>query len=360
MAATRPLTGVYCPNLVPFDARGRIDERELRRLVSWLIGRGIHGLYPNGSTGEFIRLSFEERLRVVEIVVDEAAGRVPVLAGAAEGNLEMALRAAERYRELGCVAISATGPYYYKVSPESVEYFFRELAEQSPIDILLYNIPQFANEIPVPVIRRLAQECPRIIGVKDSSRDMPRFVSTLNAVKPVRADFTVFIGCEEILFPSLVMGGDGGTMASSGVVPEALVGLYASYRRGDWDACRDLQFKILELIEAMLRTGNFPDGFRLGAGLRGFAMGESRQPLGPQGRAGIEEMGRHIACILTSAGYPEAASACRRHGGAAPPAPVQEGPARPAPRPKANPAASAGGMPVEAIVREVMRNLNGK
>lgn len=339
MSVSHPLTGIFCPTLIPFDAAGKINERELRRLVSWLIDRGIHGLYPNGSTGEFIRLTFAERLRVVEVICDEAAGRVPVLAGAAEGNLELSLEAAAHYHQLGCCAISATGPYYYKVAPESVEAFFRELAKESPIDILLYNIPQFANEIPVSTIQRLALELPNVIGVKDSSRDMPRFLNTLQAVKPHRPDFTVFSGCEEILFPCLMMGADGGTLASSGVIPEAIVGIYEAFRKDDWSTCRQLQFKVLELIEAMLKAGNFPDGFRAGAALRGFEMGRSRQPLGPNDEAARAKMQEHIACILSDCGYQEAASACRRRPESAQP--------------------SLQRLEVERLVREVISGLSG-
>ncbi|MFZ4780064.1 MAG: dihydrodipicolinate synthase family protein, partial [Terrimicrobiaceae bacterium] len=83
------LTGIFCPNIVPFEENGNINEGELRKIISWLITKGIHGLYPNGSTGEFARLSFEERLRVVEIVADENRGRVPILAGAAENNIDL-------------------------------------------------------------------------------------------------------------------------------------------------------------------------------------------------------------------------------------------------------------------------------
>jgi 4-hydroxy-tetrahydrodipicolinate synthase len=177
------IQGIFTPNLVPFTADGRIHEDELRRLVNWLIEKGVTGLYPNGSTGEFIRLSFEERKRVIRIVAEETRGRVPILAGAAETNLPMILDACRTYAALGCAAASITGPYYYKVSQESIEHFFRELARQTPIDLVLYNIPQFANEISVPVLRRLALDCPRIVGVKDSSRDLPRFLNTLHEIK---------------------------------------------------------------------------------------------------------------------------------------------------------------------------------
>lgn len=177
------ISGIYTPNLVPFREDGSINEAELRRMINWLIDKGVSGLYPNGSTGEFIRLNFDERKRVIRIVTEEARGRVPILAGAAEANITEVLEAARLYADLGCTAISLTGPYYYKVSQESVEEYFREIARQSPIDILLYNIPQFANEISLPVVERLAADCSRIVGIKDSSRDFPRFVSTIARLK---------------------------------------------------------------------------------------------------------------------------------------------------------------------------------
>ena len=104
------IKGILTPNLIPYLDDGRINEDELRRMVNWLIEKGVSGLYPNGSTGEFIRLSFEERKRVIQIVVEENRGRLPILAGAAESNLAMILDACRTYADLGCVAVSITGP----------------------------------------------------------------------------------------------------------------------------------------------------------------------------------------------------------------------------------------------------------
>ena len=305
------IEGIYCPNVVPFNDDRTINEDELRRYVSWLIDKGVSGLYPNGSTGEFIRLSFEERVRVVEIVVDEARGRVPVLAGAAEPNIDLVLDACHRYADLGCVAASITGPYYYQVSQESIEHYFRELARRSPIDILIYNIPQFSNEVSVEVVRRLALDCPRIVGTKDSSRDMPRFMNTLNEVKSQRPDFVCLIGCEEILLPALLMGGDGGTIATSGVAPEAVMKLYRCFREGDLKEAKRVQFKLLELIATMFSAGNFPEGFREGAALRGFGIGRARQPVSDREQVQIDAIRSKLACLLTECGFSEAAHACR-------------------------------------------------
>ena len=339
------INGIFTPNLVPFLDDGRINEDELRRMVNWLVDKGVSGLYPNGSTGEFIRLSFEERKRVIKIVVEENRGRVPVLAGAAEANVDMILDACRTYADLGCVAVSITGPYYYKVSQESIEHYFRELAKRSPIDIVLYNIPQYSNEISVPVLTRLALDCPRIVGVKDSSRDFPRFLSTLHAIKPQRPDFTCLIGCEEILFPSLLMGADGGTIASCGVVPEVIMKLYREFMAGNWEEAKRIQFKLLDLIGVMLSGTNFPEGFRAGMSLRGFALGTSRQLLSPKEQSDLGDIRSKIACILTDCGYAEAAQACQRQNG---------GTTLPAGRIEAVAPAAIGGIDVNGIVQEVM------
>ncbi len=307
------IQGIYTPNIVPFSNDGSINEHELRRLTAWLIEKGIHGLYPNGSTGEFIRLSFEERLKVVQIMASENRGRVPILAGAAEANIEQVLKACRVYADLGCAAVSITGPYYFKVSQESIEHYFREIAARSPIDILLYNIPQFSNEISLPVVSRLAQDCPRIIGIKDSSRDFPRFCNMLAQIKPQRPDFVCFIGCEEILYPSLVMGGDGGTIACSGVIPEVILKLYQDYQAGNHAECRRVQLRMQELIGTMFAAGNFPEGFRAAVGLRGFDPGPPRFPLSQHEQEVLEDAKGKLACILSDCGYPEAARECELH-----------------------------------------------
>ena len=335
------IQGIYTPNLVPFAEDGSIHEGELRRMINWLIEKGVSGLYPNGSTGEFIRLSFEERKRVIRIAVEESRGRVPILAGAAEANVRDVLEACRVYADLGCVAVSLTGPYYFKVTQESVEAYFREIAAKSPIDILLYNIPQFANEISIPVAERLAMDCPRIVGLKDSSRDFPRFCSLLHRIKPRRPDFAMLTGTEEILFPSLLMGADGGTVATSGVVPEVVMKLYHDTRAGRLEEARRTQLKLLDLVEAMFEAPIFPEGFRAAASLRGFNLGSSRQPISEREDQNLENLRGKLACILTDCGFPEAAHACPRDSRATATPPRPEGDS------------------VESIVQEVLRKLRG-
>ena len=185
--------------------------------MDWLIASGVHGLYPNRSTGEFTRFSPEERRRIVKIVCEQAAGRVPVLAGAAEADVRETLAACETYAEYGARAVAIVSPYYYRLCPESVYAYFREIALHSPIDVTLYNIPIFASPIDVTTIKRWRIRASR--GDQGLSGDMAFMMRIISAVKPVRPDFTFLTGWEAVLVPILLIGCDGGTNATSGVVP---------------------------------------------------------------------------------------------------------------------------------------------
>jgi dihydrodipicolinate synthase/N-acetylneuraminate lyase len=296
------LEGIFTPNLVPLDRHGEINEVELRRYVDWLIDRGVHGLYPNGSTGEFTRFTPEERRRIIQIVCDQAAGRVPVLAGAAEANARETIRACEAYHEYGARAVAIVSPFYYKLSPESVYAYFREIARNTPIDVTLYNIPMFASPIDVPTIRRLA-EFPRIVAIKDSSGDMAFMLRMMAAVQPVRPDFVFLTGWEAALAPMLLMGCQGGTNATSGIVPEVTRKLYDLCRQQRLDEARTLQLRLLELFDAMIYSADFPEGFRAAAELRGFEFGRSRQPLSESQQIDRAGLKRVLQCILADFGF---------------------------------------------------------
>ncbi len=301
--SNKKLHGIFTPNMVPLDDRGRINERELRRLVDWLIAKGVSGLYPNGSTGEFTRFSLEERKAIVRIVAEQTAGRTFVLAGAAEANVQTTLDAAEEYARLGCDAVAVVAPFYYRLSQEGVYAYFSELARNTPIDLTLYNIPQFANDIANDTVKRLAAEHPRVIGIKDSSRDLPRFLNMMNEITPIRPDFVFLIGCEEMLLPAVMMGADGGTVATSGVVPEVVMKLYHLTRAGEYDEARRIQYKLLDLIKLIIFGADFPEAVRQAVGLRGFDMGAGRQPLSPSQQYSLDEVRRTVQCILADFGF---------------------------------------------------------
>ncbi|UUO07601.1 dihydrodipicolinate synthase family protein [Blastopirellula sp. J2-11] len=297
------LAGIFTPNIVPLDARGDINEPELRRYVDWLIERGVHGLYPNGSTGEFLRFTAEERRRIIEIMADQTAGRVPILAGAAEANVRETIKACENYYEYGCRAVAIVSPFYYKLSPAGVYAYFKEIGDNTPIDVTLYNIPMFASPIDVPTVQRLAEECPRVIAIKDSSGDLPHMMRMIAAVRPLRPDFGFMTGWDAALMPMMLIGCDGGTNATSGVVPEITRKLYDLTKAGRLEEACDLQYRLLKLFDAMLYNSEFPEGFRAALALRGFQPGQGRQPQSDSQLLAIDELKRELQCLLAAEGY---------------------------------------------------------
>jgi 4-hydroxy-tetrahydrodipicolinate synthase len=296
----KKLQGIFVPLLTPLDADGEINEAELRRLVSWLIARGVHGLYPNGSTGEFTRFSADERRRIVQIVADETAGRVPIVAGAAEANVKETLAACEAYAQLGVRAAAIVSPFYYKLSQDSVYAYFAEIARYTPLDLTLYNIPMFANAIELSTIRALAEAFPRVIGIKDSSGDIAFMMRMIAAVRPIRPEFSFLTGWEAALVPMLMAGCDGGAHASGNVVPEVTRRLYDLTTAGDYAGALQLQARLIELLDAMLLPFEFPDGFRAATGLRGFQMGRGRQPLTEERRSRDVELIPGLRRMLSS------------------------------------------------------------
>jgi 4-hydroxy-tetrahydrodipicolinate synthase len=303
MPANTPLRGIFTPNIVPLDDHGDINEPELRRYVDWLIDRGVHGLYPNGSTGEFLRFTAEERRRIIEIMVDQNRGRVPILAGAAEANTRETIKACEYYSRLGVRAVAIVAPFYYKLSPAGVYAYFKEIADNSPVDITLYNIPLFATPIDVPTVRRLVEECPRVAAIKDSSGDLPHMMRMISTVRPIRSDFYFLTGWEAALFPMILIGCDGGTHATSGIVPEITRKLYdlSVARRVD-EAC-DLQYRLLTLFDAMIYSAEFPEGFRAALRLRGIQPGAGRQPQSNVQQIELDKLSRQLQCLLAAEGF---------------------------------------------------------
>jgi len=288
---------------VPLDRNGEINEPETRRYVDWLIDRGVHGLYPNGSTGEFTRFTAEERRRIIAIITDQVAGRVPVLAGAAEANTRETIRACEYYHELGARAVAIVSPFYYKLTPAGVYAYFKEIADNSPIDVTLYNIPMFASPIDVPTVQRLAEECERVVAIKDSSGDLPHMMRMIAAVRPVRPDFAFLTGWDAALMPMLLIGCDGGTNATSGVVPEITRKLYDLTLSRQLDDARELQYRLLTLFDAMILSAEFPEGFRAALRLRGIATGVGRQPQSDVQQRELEKLSDQLQCLLSEEGF---------------------------------------------------------
>ncbi len=252
------LAGIFTPNIVPLDRDGDINEAELRRYVDWLIERGVHGLYPNGSTGEFTRFTAEERRRIIEIICDQTRGRVPILAGAAEANVRETIAACEHYHELGARAVAIVSPFYYKLSPDWRLRLLQGDRRNSPIDVTLYNIPMFASPIDVPTVQRLAESARASSASRTPRATSPHMMRMIAAVRPLRPDFAFLTGWDAALMPMLLIGCDGGTNATSGVVPEITRKLYDLTIAGRIDEARDAAIPAARAVRRDALLGRVP------------------------------------------------------------------------------------------------------
>ena len=263
--------GVIVAMLTPFDENGRVNEPEVRKLVNFLIDKGVSGIFPVSSCGEYVHLDMSERKFLIDIVVDEAKSRVDIMPGTGATCYHQSIELANYAKEKGCSAIVLHGPYFFKNIEDAVEGHLRKVAESVDIPIFAYNIPCFANEVTPYMVERLAY-LPNIVGIKDSSGNMINVMNLLEMTRKVKPDFKVLVGVEEIMLPALLMGARGCMTATAGIMPEFMVGIWNAFTNGNLNTAYNLQFAILPLIREM-KTFNFPQGFKEALDLRGIKMG---------------------------------------------------------------------------------------
>jgi len=266
--------GIFPYLVSPIDeSTGRVRERVLRDLVEHLIGAGVHGLSPLGSTGEFAYLSFEQRQEVVRIVVDAAAGRVPVLAGVAAFSSSDALRQAEAHARLGANGMILILQQMFPVTPRGVESYFRSVAEALPqTSMTLYTNPGLlGGELPMDVLDALSHS-PNIEYVKDASGNTGRILTMLNRMGD---RIKVFSASAHIPLLVLALGGVGWMAGPGCVMPRACVRLYELYCAGKWEeamAEQRRQWAINEVftkyaLAACIKTALQLQGFDVGGAL---------------------------------------------------------------------------------------------
>ena len=242
--------GVYVAMLTPFHDDGLINEDELRRIVDFQIEAGVDGLFPVSSVGEYIHMRREEKVRMTAIVMEQNAGRVCVTAGVGSSHPAESIALAKKAKELGCDGVVVAPPYYFPQSQENIEKYFETIADAVDIPNILYNIPLFTQPLSYDLVKRLSRR-KNIVGMKDSSGSMVDFLHFMDKIKIAGEDMPVLTGREEMLFPCLAMGGKGCMTATAGILPEIMVAIYDTWKIGDYDRARELQFSILLTIRAI-------------------------------------------------------------------------------------------------------------
>ncbi len=232
--------------VTPFRKDGSVDEAALRKLVQFQIREGIDFLIPCGTTGETPTLEHGEYLGVIRLVLEEAGGKVPVVAGAGGNSTKKVCDLASEVEELGVQGILSVAPYYNKPTQEGLYQHFKAIAESTDLPVILYNVPgRTSSNIEPATVGRLAL-IPNIIGIKEASGSIVQQMEVLNAVP---SDFRVISGDDAFTFPLIAVGGVGVISVVSNEIPGPMVKLAHLALDGKYDEARKLNARLLPLMQ---------------------------------------------------------------------------------------------------------------
>jgi 4-hydroxy-tetrahydrodipicolinate synthase len=290
----QPFTGVGTALVTPFRRDGSLDEGAVSSLAKRQIDAGIHFLVPCGTTGESPTLTDDERVRVVELVVEQARGRVPVLAGAGGYNTHEVIHAAKRMRRAGADGILSVTPYYNKPTPDGLVAHYRAIAEAIELPIVLYNVPgRTGCNIDPATLIRLAS-IPNIVGVKEASGNIMQMCEICASVPDT---FIVLSGDDALTLPLMAVGGRGIISVASNEIPAEMSKLVELADSGDFAAARQLHRRLMPLLQVNFIESN-PIPVKSAMAMLGLLEESYRLPMVPPRPASRER----IATVLRSLG----------------------------------------------------------
>lgn len=284
--------GIYTALITPFK-NGKIDEKAFGDFVEWQINEGVHGLVPCGTTGESPTLTHAEHNRVIDLCIEVAKGRVPVMAGTGSNSTDEAIMMTKHAKKAGADAALIVSPYYNKPTQEGIFQHYKAIAEAAKLPIIIYNIPgRSVINISDDTLARLAA-LPYIAGVKDATGDLAR-PYTLQAKLPKKKEgFVMFSGEDMTAVAFNASGGSGCISVSSNIMPRACAAVQEACLKGDYEKALALHSKLVELHSVMFCETS-PAPVKYAASLMGKCRPDLRLPLVmPQ-----EENKKHIAQVL--------------------------------------------------------------
>ncbi|HSO59084.1 MAG TPA: 2,4-dihydroxyhept-2-ene-1,7-dioic acid aldolase, partial [Paenisporosarcina sp.] len=238
--AKKKLRGSICPVVTPFTESGEIDEKAFIELINWQIESGSHGISVTGTSGEPSSLTIAERKRVMDLAMETIGGRVFFAPGTGSTNHDETMELTKYAEEIGADASMVIVPYYNRPNQEALYQHFKTVADSVKTPIIIYNIPgRSAVNMDVSTMKRLAEDCPNIVGVKEANKD---FEHVNRVLLNCGRDFLLYSGIELLCYPMLAIGGAGFISATANVEPVKVAELYNAWEAGDVARCQDLHF----------------------------------------------------------------------------------------------------------------------
>lgn len=279
--------GIIPPIITPFNGDGSVNYESLAQMSKFLLDGGVHGLFPFGTTGEFYAVNDQEFVKALETVRDVAKGRkdrygnpVQLLAGCSHITTRGVIHLARLAEQVGGYdAISVLTPMFISQTQDELYTYYRTIAENTSLPVIMYNNKPKTNVTIVPAtVARLAQDCPNIIGVKDSTGDMTNCEEYLRLTAPYRDRFNVMMGRDTMITAGLVYGCSGAVASCANVAPWLVADIYDKFRDGDLAGSLEAQYRLAPLRIAT-SMGTFPEVIKEGLVLQGIPVGKCLEPI---------------------------------------------------------------------------------
>ncbi|MEN6564860.1 MAG: dihydrodipicolinate synthase family protein [Veillonellales bacterium] len=237
--------GIIPPVATIFTKEGKLDAAGMGRMIDYVIAGGVHGLFFLGSAGEFSNMSESLRKQTAEFCIRHTAGRLPALVGISALGTDETIMYGKHAKSIGADGVVVINPYYALLSEENLYNYFKTIAREVDLPIFIYHYPDVTGQaIPVRILKKLALDCPNIVGVKDTVDTLNHIRDAILELKTARPDFLVIAGFDEYILSTLILGGDGGVPASANFAPQITVGIYEAFQNKDYEQSFALQKRL--------------------------------------------------------------------------------------------------------------------
>jgi 4-hydroxy-tetrahydrodipicolinate synthase len=273
------LNGIFVPHVTPFTREGELDLKALRACVRFWLESVVSGLVPCGSNGEAPYLSRQERIKVIETVVDEVNGKIPVVAGTGSMSTKETITFTKDAKDLGADAALIVTPFYFKPTNREMQEHYRTISEAVDLPIVVYNVPKFTGfSLETAFIHQLVSENEKIIGLKDSSGNIGAITEIIRLVGD---KISVLAGTADVALPTFLLGGKGSVIAVANVFPKLCSQLYETFKNGKYEEAKILQKRISFANEVLVKRYNQLSAIKEALRLQGLPGGYPRKPALP-------------------------------------------------------------------------------
>lgn len=255
--------GIIPPMVTPLKDWDTLDNQGIEKLINHILNGGVHGLFVLGTTGEAPSLSHQLRKEVIKRTLDQVGTKVPVLVGITDTSFIETINIAEFAAEAGASAVVLAPPYYFPAGQFELIEYIEHLEQRLPLPLFLYNMPSHTKMIFEPETVKKASELPGVIGLKDSSGNMVYF-HQLQQLFRDQDDFKLFVGPEELLGETLVLGGHGGVCGGANLIPELYVSMYETSKGGDLKKMGELHERIMQVSSSIYSVGKYKSSYLKG------------------------------------------------------------------------------------------------